>query len=43
MGGVATFSIADRGYAMENGRIVREGTAAAHLDDPEVKRAYLAI
>ena len=37
----AAFSIADRGYVMETGRIVREGPVAALADDPEVQRAYL--
>jgi branched-chain amino acid transport system ATP-binding protein len=39
----AALSVADRGYALENGRIVREGSAAALADDPEVRRAYLAV
>ncbi|HEX7928129.1 MAG TPA: ABC transporter ATP-binding protein [bacterium] len=39
----AALSVADRGYALENGQIVHHGTAAALADDPEVKRAYLAI
>ena len=33
--------IADRGYLIETGRIVGEGTAAALRDDPAVQRAYL--
>ena len=32
---------ADRGYVMESGSIIMEGTAAAMLDDPRVKAAYL--
>ena len=34
---------ADRGYAMETGRIVHEGAAADLIDDPEVRRAYLGF
>jgi len=37
----AALSIADRGYVMETGEIVREGTAGELKDDPEVQRAYL--
>lgn len=33
--------VADRGYVMETGRIVREGSARQLSDDPEVQRAYL--
>jgi branched-chain amino acid transport system ATP-binding protein len=33
--------IADRGYVLETGRIVMEGTAEEMLDDREVQRAYL--
>ena len=32
---------AQRGYVLENGRIVAEGPSKVLLDDPEVKRAYL--
>jgi branched-chain amino acid transport system ATP-binding protein len=39
----AALSVADRGYALEDGRIVREDTAAKLADDPEVRRAYLAV
>lgn len=35
--------IADRGYVMENGKIVMEDSAKALLESPEVKRAYLGI
>ncbi len=35
--------VADRGYVMETGRIVREGTAKQLADDPEVQRAYLGV
>jgi branched-chain amino acid transport system ATP-binding protein len=37
----AALSVADRGYVMETGEIVREGTARALESDPEVQRAYL--
>ncbi|MEO5345850.1 MAG: ABC transporter ATP-binding protein [Magnetococcus sp. YQC-9] len=33
--------LADRGYVLVNGRILLEGSGAALLADPEVKRAYL--
>jgi branched-chain amino acid transport system ATP-binding protein len=39
----AAFSVADRGYVMETGRIVRSGTAAALSQDPAVRAAYLGI
>ncbi|MBS0325830.1 MAG: ABC transporter ATP-binding protein [Proteobacteria bacterium] len=35
--------IADRGYVLEHGHIVREGRARELADDPEVKRAYLGV
>lgn len=35
--------VADRGYVMETGHIVREGTAKQLADDPEVQRAYLGV
>ncbi|MBC7315700.1 MAG: ATP-binding cassette domain-containing protein, partial [Chloroflexi bacterium] len=34
-------SIAHRGYVLETGRIVLEGTASALLENPQVRRAYL--
>ena len=37
----AALQIADRGYVLETGRIVLEGTAQELLDNPEVQRAYL--
>lgn len=37
----AALQIADRGYVLENGRIVLDGPAADLLADQEVKRAYL--
>ena len=33
--------IADRGYVMETGEIVLEGTGQALLENDEVQRAYL--
>jgi branched-chain amino acid transport system ATP-binding protein len=36
-------SIADRGYVMETGHIVRSGSARKLIDDPEVRRAYLGL
>lgn len=35
--------IAQRGYVLENGRVVLEGRAEALLDDPDIKKAYLGI
>jgi branched-chain amino acid transport system ATP-binding protein len=37
----ASLAIADRGYVMETGRIVLEGTARELLDNHDVQRAYL--
>jgi branched-chain amino acid transport system ATP-binding protein len=37
----AAFSVADRGYVMETGRIVREGSASELTKDENVRRAYL--
>lgn len=37
----AAFSVADRGYVMEAGRIVREGSASELSKDENVRRAYL--
>jgi branched-chain amino acid transport system ATP-binding protein len=33
--------VADRGYVLDTGEIAAEGSSAALLDDPEVKKAYL--
>jgi len=33
--------IADRGYVMETGKIILQGTASELLEDHDVKRAYL--
>ncbi|HVS05725.1 MAG TPA: ABC transporter ATP-binding protein [Candidatus Dormibacteraeota bacterium] len=35
--------VANRGYVLETGRIVKEGTSQALLDSPDVQRAYLGI
>ena len=37
----AALKVADRGYVLETGRIILDGTAADLRDDPEVQRAYL--
>ena len=39
----AALAIADRGYVLETGRVVMEGSGAALLDDPKVRAAYLGI
>ncbi len=39
----AAFSVADRGYVMETGRVVRQGTVAELRQDPEVRKAYLGL
>jgi branched-chain amino acid transport system ATP-binding protein len=37
----AALKLAARGYVLENGRMVAEGTSESLADDPRVKRAYL--
>jgi len=37
----AALSIADRGYVLQNGRVVMDGTARDLLENEELKRAYL--
>jgi branched-chain amino acid transport system ATP-binding protein len=37
----AALAVADRGYVIETGQIVLEGTARQLCDNPEVQRAYL--
>ena len=37
----AALKIADRGYVLETGRIILQGSAAELLEDQDVKRAYL--
>jgi branched-chain amino acid transport system ATP-binding protein len=39
----AAFSVADRGCAVETGRIVREGPVEELRADGEVRRAYLGV
>jgi branched-chain amino acid transport system ATP-binding protein len=40
---VSALRVADRGYVLESGAIVREGSARELADDPEVQRAYLGV
>ena len=35
--------IADRGYVLENGRIVLEGSGSELIEHPRVKHAYLGL
>jgi branched-chain amino acid transport system ATP-binding protein len=37
----AALAVADRGYVLERGRVVREGTGRDLLGDAEIRRAYL--
>ena len=39
----SAFHVADRGYVLETGKIVRVGSASELAKDPEVRRAYLGI
>ena len=39
----AAFSVADRAYVMETGRVVREGPVAELEADGEVRKAYLGV
>lgn len=39
----AAFSVADRAYVMETGRIVREGKVNDLASDPELRKAYLGV
>jgi ABC-type branched-subunit amino acid transport system ATPase component len=34
-------ALADRGYVLESGRVVRSGAASSLVQDPEVEAAYL--
>ena len=36
-------ALADRGYVLENGRIVLEGSGSELMEHPRVKRAYLGL
>ena len=40
---VLALEIADRGYVLENGRIVMSGPAAELRRDPAVRKAYLGV
>lgn len=40
---VAALTVADRGYVLETGRIVHQGSGQALLADPAVRNAYLGI
>jgi branched-chain amino acid transport system ATP-binding protein len=35
--------ISNRAYVLENGRVVMEGRGKDLLDNPHIKKAYLAI
>jgi branched-chain amino acid transport system ATP-binding protein len=37
----AALKVADRGYVLETGRVILDGSAADLREDPEVQRAYL--
>ena len=39
----AAFSVADRGYLMETGQIIREGRVSELSQDADVQRAYLGV
>jgi branched-chain amino acid transport system ATP-binding protein len=36
-------SLADRGYVLENGRVVLQGSGSELIEHPRVKRAYLGL
>lgn len=38
-----SLQLADRGYVLENGRLVLQGKAGDLIDDPHLKKAYLGI
>ena len=39
----SAFHVADRGYVLETGKVVRVGSASELANDPEVRRAYLGM
>ena len=40
---VQSLEVASRGYVLDNGAIVLQGSAAQLRDDPNLKRAYLGM
>jgi branched-chain amino acid transport system ATP-binding protein len=40
---VLALEVADRGYVLENGRMVLSGAAATLAENPQVKQAYLGV
>jgi branched-chain amino acid transport system ATP-binding protein len=38
-----SLSMSDRGYVLEHGRIVMEGTGTELLENPHVRKAYLGL
>ncbi len=38
-----SLQLSDRGYVLENGRVVMEGKGAELLEDPHIKKAYLGV
>lgn len=40
---VLALEVADRGYVLENGRMVLSGAAAALAENPQVRQAYLGV
>jgi branched-chain amino acid transport system ATP-binding protein len=35
--------LADRGYVLENGRVVLSGSSGELAENPDVRRAYLGV
>ena len=40
---MASLKLAQRGYVLENGRVVLEGTGQSLLDSDRVRQAYLGL
>ena len=38
-----SLQLSDRGYVLENGRVVMEGTGEGLLEDPHIRKAYLGV
>jgi branched-chain amino acid transport system ATP-binding protein len=38
-----SLELSNRGYVLENGRVVMEGTGKGLLDDPHIRKAYLGL